>query len=344
MLAAWLVQPGVIELRQVPIPAPGEGEVLVRVESALTCGTDIKTWQRGHARLPGAGPFGHEFAGRIAAAGAGVGTFREGDAVACVPTAPCNACALCAAGRHNLCTAAVGRMLLGAYAEYVLVPAHITAQHLFPRPASLSPAAAAALEPLACVVHGAARLGWRVLDPTTDHESRIVIVGDGAIALLFARLGVLSGRRVLVVGRHQQRLAVAAGFGAATALAPTEEDARDAVDTFGGARTVVECVGTPESWRLASDLADGGGTVLLFGGCAPGSVASFDATHLHYQEVDHIGAFHYTPAAVRDALQLLATGAVDPTALVTHTMPLSQLQQALDTVVRRQAIKVEVRP
>jgi L-iditol 2-dehydrogenase len=353
MTAAFLLGPGALELREVPVPEPGAGEVLVRVEAALTCGTDIKTWRRGHARLPGAGPFGHEFAGTVAARGAGVSAFREGDAIACVPTAPCNQCRLCHAGRHNLCPGAVGRMLLGAYADYVLVPAHIVEQHLFKRPATLTAATAAALEPLACVIHGARRLGWNMLSagardavgtaPAARGE-RVVVVGDGAIALLFARLAVLHGADALVLGRHEQRLAVARAYGASAMPAPDADAARDAVARYGGAAVVVECVGVPGSWRLASDLTDPGGTVMLFGGCGPGAEVQFDAAHLHYHEVDHLGAFHYTPAAVAAAWEFLCDGTVDPSPLVTAALPLSGLQEALDAVVRREAIKMEIRP
>jgi L-iditol 2-dehydrogenase len=337
MTAAFLVRPGVMELREVPVPAPGTGEVLVRVEAALTCGTDIKTYRRGHARLPVPAPFGHEFAGAIAAVGAGVAGFREGDPIACVPTAPCGACRLCVAGRENLCADAVGRMVLGAYAEYVLLPAHITAQHLFHRPAHLSAAAAAALEPLACVVHGATRIDWQ------RHE-RAVIVGDGAIALFFARIAVLRGLEPLVLGRHEARLAVARGYGAATALAPDDASARSTVQDRGGADLAIECVGTPQSWRLASELTEAGGAVMLFGGCAAGQEAHFDAAHLHYDEVDHIGAFHYTPRAARHALDLLDSGQVDPVPLITGSLPLARLHDALERVQQRAAIKMAVVP
>jgi L-iditol 2-dehydrogenase len=339
MTAAYLLRPGALELREVPVPAPGPGELLVRVEAALTCGTDMKMYVRGHARLPVPAPFGHEFSGVVAAVGIGVTGFREGDAIACVPTAPCGVCARCAAGRENLCPDAVGRMVLGAYAEYVLVPGHVVARHVFHRPAHVHAAAAALLEPLACVVHGASRVE-RLLQNRTGTDVRII--GDGAIALLFARLAVMRGASVLVLGRHEARLAVAAAYGADTAIA--DGDAAAAVARHGGAELVVECVGRPDTWRLASAMTAAGGTVLLFGGCASGAEAVFDAAHLHYNEVDHVGAFHYTPRAVQEALELLCNGAVDAGPLINARVPLAQLQGALEAVLRRDAIKVELTP
>jgi L-iditol 2-dehydrogenase len=342
MRAAFLLSPGRMELREVPVPRPGPGEVLLRVEAALTCGTDLKTFQRGHARLPVPAPFGHELAGVVAAVGAGVTAFAPGDATANVPTAPCGACARCAAGRENLCADAVGRMVLGAYAEYVLLPAHIVSAHLFHRPEGLAARAAAALEPLACVVHGAARIDWA-------RVRHCVMVGDGAIALLFARVALLRGAgSVLVLGHHDARLAVARAYGATAAAVGADGDSARAfvsAATGGhGADLVVECVGTPRTWRLASELAGAGGVALLFGGCAAGDEACFDAARVHYDEVDLVGAFHYTPRAVREALALLASGAVDAGALVTHTVPLHHLADALELVMSRTAIKVAVVP
>src|SRR5687768_4991425 len=95
MRRAELVQPGVIEMREVPRPEPAAGEVVLHIEAALTCGTDIKTYQRGHPKIPLPAPLGHEFSGTITAVGAGVDRFREGDAVACTPTASCGVCRVC---------------------------------------------------------------------------------------------------------------------------------------------------------------------------------------------------------------------------------------------------------
>jgi L-iditol 2-dehydrogenase len=339
MNAAFLLAPGALELRRTQSPRPAEGEVLVRVEAALTCGTDVKTFLRGHARLPVPAPFGHECAGTVAAVGDGVSGFREGDAVMYAPTAPCGECRHCAAGRENLCGDAVGRMVLGAFAEFVLLPAHIVAMHLFHRPPQLTAAHAAVLEPLACVVHGASRIGWSA-------TPNVAIIGDGPIALLFARVAVLQGARVLLLGRRDARLDVARQYGASAALARDDAEARDAVGAMetGGADVVIECAGTPAAWRLASELAAPGGTVMLFGGCAPGTEVSFDAARIHYEEVNHVGAFHYTPRAVRAAFSLLESGDVDAAPLITHRMPLVRLHDALELVMRREAIKVEVVP
>lgn len=363
MRAAVLVRPGYVEMREVAVPAPGPGELLVRVDAALTCGTDLKTYQRGHPRIPLPTPMGHEFSGTVAAVGAGVERFREGDAIACVPTAPCGACRLCRRGRENLCPDAVGRMVFGAFAEYVLLPRHIVDRHVFPRPATLAAHEAAALEPLACVVHGADRVAL-------ERAGHVVFLGDGPITLLFLQVARLRGaERVIVVGRHEARLAVARELGAETILDPGAavreagegaSGSRDGVvreagaavlreailERIGGvgADVVVECVGRPEVWEAAPALAAPGGEVLLYGGCAAGTRASFDTLRLHYEEVDLKGAFHYRPASVREAYELLADGRVATGPLVTHRRPLGRLEEALGLVLRREAVKVALAP
>jgi L-iditol 2-dehydrogenase len=340
MRAAYLLAPGTIELREVPVPAPASGEVLVRVDAALTCGTDVKMFQRGHAKLPLPAPFGHEFAGTVAAAGAGVQEFAEGDTVMCVPTAPCGECGMCRAERENLCAGTIGRMVLGAYAEYVLLPAHIVQRHLFHRPHHLPPQQAAVLEPLSCVLHGAERIDWNRADS-------VAIIGDGAIALLFARVAVLRGAMTFVAGRHETRLDIARDYGAMPVHASGDEEAAAALRTFTDGRgpdVVIECVGTPETWRFASEMVAPGGTVLLFGGCAAGAQATFDAYRLHYEEVDLIGAFHYTPRAVAAAHALLVDGTLNAAPLITHSVRLSELRTAIDLMVTREAVKVAVQP
>jgi L-iditol 2-dehydrogenase len=338
MLHARLLQPGQLELVDVPIPDPGPGELLVHVEVALTCGTDLKLYERGHPRLPTPSPFGHEMAGVVAGVGAGVHGFREGDAIASVPTAPCGQCRLCRRGRENLCAQAVGRITLGAFSEYLVLPQHLVQIHVFPRPAGLAPEDAAGLEPLACVVHGASRVSLAQADS-------LVILGDGPIAMLFVQLARLQGvSHILVAGRHARRLEFGEAFGARTTRLEGEALHALVHESLGGADIVIECVGRPELWETAPGLAAPGGEVLLYGGCAAGTRATFDTTRLHYDEIDLKGAFHYTPRDVREALALLANGHVSVARLVTHRMPLARLPEALTLALQRDALKVAVVP
>ena len=335
-----MLEPGRIEMCDVAVPTPGPGEVVVRIEAALTCGTDIKTFQRGHPKIPLPAPLGHEFSGIISAVGPGVDRFREGDAIACTPTAPCGECRLCERGHDSLCAHAVGRIVLGAFADYITVPAHIVRANMFERPASLSAERAAVLEPLACVMHGADRV-------LLERAERVIIIGDGPIALLFGQVAVLRGAGdVMLFGKHDVRLRAAEAVGL-TAIDVGADDIRVvANDVTDGslADVVVECVGRPELWEAAFECVAAAGELLAFGGCAAGTRASFDTYRLHYEEVDVKGAFHYGRADVRHAYDLLLDEDVNADVLITHHEPLSNLEHALDLVLSRDAIKVAVHP
>jgi L-iditol 2-dehydrogenase len=341
MTAVELVRPGEIAVREVPVPEPGPGELLLRVESALTCGTDLKTFRRGHPRIPLPVRMGHEASGTVAAIGTGVAGFREGDAIACVPTVPCGNCRLCRRGHDSLCAHAVGRMNFGAFAEYLLLPSHVVAGGTFLRPPGMNADEAAALEPLACVVHGARRL-------SLEHAEHLVILGDGPIALLFLQVARLQGAcRILLAGRHAARLAVARELGASRTVDSNGEALYAAVSEFTSgtlADAVVECAGTEEAWSTAAKLSATGGEVLLFAGRPAGEQATFDAYRIHYEEIDIKGAFHYGSKDVRDALGMLARRDVRIAPLVTHRRPLARFSEALDLALERRALKVAVEP
>src|SRR5579862_4998979 len=150
MLAVMFYGPMDIRLEQRAIPQPGRGEVLLQVAAATTCGTDLKTYRRGHPLLFRSTPagFGHEVAGIVAAAGPDVKTCAEGDAVVVANSAPCLQCFYCQRGSYSLCEDLL--LLNGAYAEYLLVPERIVQQNLYHLPGGVSFVAAALTEPLAC--------------------------------------------------------------------------------------------------------------------------------------------------------------------------------------------------
>jgi L-iditol 2-dehydrogenase len=341
MRAFQLVRPGKLQLRQLEIPAPADGEVLARVSLALTCATDLKTYERGHARLAAEGPIGHEWAGRVEMVGPGVRTFRPGDRMVATPTVPCGDCAYCLRGAENLCLHLFEHPALGAYAEYVLIPRQIVNRHAFAIPEGVTDERAAFLEPLACVVHGADLVHL-------SGDRSVVFLGDGAMVLLFVQVARRRGAgRIVVVGRHAARLELAKRLGADVVVDGRAEDARAAVlaQSDGlGADTVVECVGRPEAWQEAVGLARRGGELLFFGGCERGSAVTLETERVHYDEVALRGGFHYTPASVRRAWELICRNALALDPLVTHRLPLEELPEALALMRRREAIKVAIVP
>ncbi|MBD5656960.1 MAG: alcohol dehydrogenase catalytic domain-containing protein, partial [Candidatus Eremiobacteraeota bacterium] len=134
MRAGYLVAPGCVEVRDEAVPEPEAGGVVVRVRAALTDGTDLKAYRRGHPQMPFPSRFGHEFSGDVAAVGADVTTFSVGDAIMTVHSAPDGTCYWCLRGQEEMCETVMRTKILGAYAEFVAVPAHIVARNAFLKP------------------------------------------------------------------------------------------------------------------------------------------------------------------------------------------------------------------
>lgn len=338
MRQAILRAPRVLDLIETAVPSPGPGEVVVRVRAALTCGTDLKTYRRGHPRVA-FGPFGHEAAGDIAAVGQGVQRFSVGQPVAFVHTAGCGWCAPCRHGRENLCATLFDEIALGAYGDYLRLPARVVSRHIFPKPQNLSYREAAFLEPLACVVHA-----WERLGPAAG--ASVAVVGLGPIGLLHVHEARRRGHEVIAVGRRPAGLALAEQAGAAHTLESSSTEIGRALRTLtgGGPDLVIECTGSPDVWNAAPEWAAPGGRVLLFGGLPGESRVAFDATRLHYGEVDLVSAFHYSTANVLRALHLLATGAVRPFGMITGARPLGAIGEVFEDLDRGVGTKYAVLP
>jgi len=327
MKAHVLVSPGHLELRELPMPRPDADGIVVRVRAALTCGTDLKTYLRGHPKFAMPMLFGHEFAGEVAAVGPGVRGLREGDAVMVAPTAPCGDCYYCARQQENLCPEVMPTMVHGAYAEFIRVPGPVVRVNVYEKPAALPYREAALLEPLACVEHG---LSFVRLRP----DDSVVIVGGGAITLLhLLALRARGCERVMVVARNPRRADEARRMGA-TEVAQVDVGAvRERVFdwTAGrGADVVIECTGQIDVWEKAPGLARVGGQVVFFGGCAAGSVVRLDTARLHYDQVQVFSPFHFTPRDVRRAFELLSDGTLCGAALIAGEHSLEELPDALE--------------
>jgi len=333
--------PGRLELRDLPIPEPGPGEVIVKVAAALTCGTDLKAYQRGHRLFVPPMPFGHEFAGAISAVGAGVAGWRTGDAVTAANSAPCNACFYCRRGRQQLCEQLESRFNWGAFAEYIRVPAHIVAQNMHRVPAALPFAQAALIEPLACALHG-------VRDAEIQLGDTVAIIGAGAQGLMQVQLARARGAgQVIVVGRAHGRLERARQLGAQITISTLNDDPIARVHALTGGRgadIVLESAGSAATWQLALALARPGATAVMFSGLPGGTEVPFDATRLHYGEITIKGCFHHTPQLVEQALELLASGVVDGGALIDGQIGLAQIEDGLQRMARSEAIKLAVIP
>ena len=338
MRAAILKERGSIEVCSIPRPVPAEGELLIKVKAALTCGTDLKAFLRGHALIPMPGPFGHEYAGVVVEKGKGVKRFRVGDPVMGVHSAPCRACAFCRKGHYNLCEEIMATKVLGSFAEYVLVPRHIVEQNMFRKPDNISFDEAAFLEPLACVVHGMEPLG-------ITRRDTVLVIGAGPIGLLHLLLARSRGAKVLITGLEEERLRTAKALGATAVFHPSlTAKSVSAVTDGTGVDYVFECTGQPQVWETAVDYVRRGGTVVLFGGCRSGEHVTYDAGRLHYDEITLKGTFHFTPQDVRKAYLLLKNGTIRVKSLISERCSLTRIQSVFARLSRGEGVKYAIRP
>jgi L-iditol 2-dehydrogenase len=307
--AALLFGPEDLRVREVPDPEPGEGIIIVEVEAATTCGTDVKMWRHGHRVLP---PypcaFGHETAGRRT---------DTGERVLVSDSVACGVCAPCQAGRGQICRGP--RWVLGGFAEYIAAPEAA----LHPIPRGLPAHAAAMAEPLAAAVHAVDRAG---------DSADVGILGGGPMGLMLTALLRAQGRSVELADPHAERRAQASELGAI------------ASQTLSKHELVFEAVGRPDTWPAAVAAALPGGVVVLVGGCPRGSEVTLDPGPLHYDELELRGTFHHAPPEVDRALAALAHGTVPWHTLRGPTISLEDLQAALASPIRGPAVKWVVDP
>lgn len=337
MLAAILVSPNNIETQEIETPRPASGEVLIKIKSALTCGTDLKAFLRGHPVIPMPGLFGHEFSGIIAEVGKGVKGFKTGDAIMAVHSAPCLKCGFCKKKLFHLCENIMSTKVMGAFAEYILLPSHIVKQNLFHKPAGLSFEEAAFLEPISCVVHGMA-------DLDIGRDDKVLIIGAGPIGLLHLLLAKMRRATVIITGLEKKRLDMARKLGADIAMSPAElMDGIKNITSGLGVDFAFECTGNVEVWERSINFVRRGGTVILFGGCKRGAKVTYDTYRLHYDEMKLKGVFHFTPQDVKTAYSLLK-GKIKVSPLISGRYPLKDLRIPFEKLSRGEGIKYAIIP
>ena len=341
MQAAFLVEPGKIELREIPIPEPGIGEIIAKVHTALTCGTDLKTYRRGHPKVTLPSPFGHEFSGSVYDMGNGVNRFKEGDNLMTVFSAPCGNCYFCERGEEHLCAELKDSLMFGAYAEYIRIPEPIVSKNMFTKPHSLSFRQAALLEPLSCVMHG-------VDEASPSEDDTVLVIGAGTIGSLFtAVLKTFNPKKLIVAARGKERIAVAEKFGADTVIDASKNDIlNDVLQLTGGmgANIVIESTGSKVVWEKSIEYTSKNGKLILFGGLPEGSSVTYDAERIHYDHIRLQGVFHYRRKDVLAARELLVNGEIHLEPLITDQYSLGDLKKVFQFLDNKQGIKYAILP
>lgn len=332
MKAAVFLEPGRIEVRDIPIPEVGPEDVLLRVRAASICGTDLRIMKHGHFRLPAGTPrvLGHEVAGEIADVGASVTGLAIGDRVSVTPNVGCGHCEMCRRGLNQLCPTydAFGITLNGGFEEYMLVPGWaIERGNLFRLPDGASFEVGAIMEPAACCLHGQRRV-------SLSSEDSVLVIGAGPIGCFHTILAKRQGaRQVIVANRRQPRLDIAARVGADHTVNVTELDLHEEVMRLTAGRgvdVIITCVSSPEVIASTTSLLSRLGRINVFSGLGDAAQPAIDVNSLHYREQVLTGSTGASNDDYRDVLGMLATGEVDLSPVVSQRFVVDDIHAALE--------------
>ena len=340
-LVKYAPGPGNVELREIPKPSPGQGEVLVAVKATGICGSDLHIYHDDiQLLLHPPVVMGHEFAGVIAELGSGVEGLHVGQRVTSeTAVRTCGHCWACRTGWYNACgqKELLGYIYDGGFAPYCAVPARL----IHPLPENVDFVAGALSEPLACCVHAIVELSGVQAGET------VLIAGPGAIGLLSLQVARAAGARVLICGTaaDQERLALARELGAHETMVVETVDVVERTQELtrgDGADLFIECSGAPAAARLGLEATRRCGRYLQIG--LASRPFELDLAQVAYKELRVFGSLGQRWTAWERALSLLERGLVQTQPLVSDVMPLSAWREAFDRFERKQAIKVVLQP
>lgn len=347
MLAAVYHGPDDLRVEEVPVPEIGPGEILLRVNNASICGTDLRILHGGHRKYP-AGTVripGHEMVGIIAGTGRDVSGFSTGQKVFVAPNMGCGHCRQCITGNNNLCANydAIGVTIDGAFAEYVRIPAAAVAQgNLMLISERVDPAVAALVEPFACVLRGQNAVHIRPGDV-------VLVMGAGPIGIMHTKLARLRGAsRVIVSEPNPGRLAQASKLGADRAVDPVSEDLAAIIgqETQGqGADVVIVAAPVNQAQESALQLAGIGGRINFFGGLPKDRPSiNFDSNLVHYKELIVTATTACSTGDCWQAAEIVNSGRIDLSDLISARLPLSEARAAFMMAEDRKSLKVVLEP
>jgi L-iditol 2-dehydrogenase len=326
-----------IRLEALPIPTIGAGELLVRVKGCGICATDVSKVD--HALVKPPTVLGHEVAGTVAVLGDGVQGFTIGERVVVSHHVPCYACHYCKHANFSMCrTFKASHIDPGGFAEYIRVPALNVQYATFPVPPQLDDEEAAFTEPLACCLRGVKRLGLLLHDT-------VVLIGLGSIGLMLLQVLKLHRARVIGLDLLSDRLQRAKTLGADLTLHPGQAEVRKAVRevTEGrGADAAILTAGGPQTFVGTVDLLRDGGVLMLFASDPSHPTAHLDIHRFFHRELSIVSSYSPSTIDLQEALALLADRTVRVKDLVTHRVPLAELDRGMLLFRDKEALKVFV--
>jgi L-iditol 2-dehydrogenase len=342
---ARLHAPGDLRVEEAANPVAGPGDLVIRVRSCSTCGTDAKIFRFGHHHISLPRVLGHEVAGEITEIGASVEGWSVGDRVQVIAAIPDGTCHFCRRDQQTVCEdlESIGYQYDGGFAELMRVPAKVLAVDGVNRiPEHVPFEQASLVEPLACVLNGQelARVG--------DGDV-VVVLGAGPIGCMHVRLARARGAStVAIVEVNERRLELAARAEPDASIDGSKDDPIDAVRKLTDGRgpdVVITATGVGAAQEQALQMAASRGRISLFGGLPKdASTIRFDSNLVHYRELSVFGAYGSAPRHNGEALRLIADGAVRVDDLITHRESLDKVHRAIQTVIAGTGLKVVVEP
>jgi len=339
MRAAMYYSNSDVRIVDLPKPAVGVGECLVKVRASGICGSDVMEWYR-KPKAPLV--LGHEIAAEVAVVGAGVTQVRAGDRVFVSHHVPCGECRYCKAGHETVCdTLRTTNFDPGGFAEFVRVPAINMAHGLYKLPEEVSDDQAVFIEPLACVARGQRLVGLPA-------GGTVLVLGSGIAGLLHTRLAkALGAGRIIATDVVDYRKQAAMRSGADVVIDGREDVPAHAKSANGGrlADLVITCTGAPKAIAQGLSSVDRGGKVLFFAPTEPTAKVDMPFNALWREEVTMTSSYGGAPQDIRAAIELLRSGKVRVDDLVTHRLPLDKAGEGFRLVASAQdSIKVILRP
>lgn len=349
MLAAVLTAPNKLEVREMPIPIPGPGDVLIQVESCALCGTDVSLMAKPMPGQPPYGKFiiGHEYAGVVVALGETVDEFKVGDRVAVEAHLGCMRCENCRVGNYTACLnygnpakghRANGFTTNGGAAQYVVN--HINTVHKIPDSVSFDEASL--ITNVGCVLYGYETLGGYVVGDT------IAVVGPGPLGLIAAEVGrALQAKKIILTGSRESRLKTARQLHLDRVVNVQDEDPYQVImeETGGkGADVIIESSGSEDGFNLAVKATKRMGKVLLLGFSHHPIKAELEPVVMDNKSILSVRGEGWSN--VGRAMTLLERKAIDLKPLITHSFPLGKIETAFKTFIERidGAVKVIAKP
>lgn len=328
-----------VRLQELPVPAVGPGEILVRVYASGICGSDLMEWYR----LPKAPlVLGHEIAGEIIEVGGGVDKFKAGDRVIATHHVPCNTCYHCLKGNHSSCaTLRSTRFDPGGFSEYIRVPAINVDRGVLKLPEEVTYEEGSFVEPLGCVVRGQRLAGFEV-------TSSVLVMGSGITGLLHIQLARARGAgRIIATDVNDYRLKAAKDFGADCSIhAGNDLDSHIRELNEGRlADCIVVCTGAEAAIEEAFTLVEQGGTILFFAPSGPDLKVEIPFNDFWWSGVKTVCSYAAAPLDLAQALELIRSKRVNVKDMVTHRLPLEETEAGFRMVEEaRDSIKIIVEP